>query len=168
MATAVYATIPSKIWLNLKAMDVDNTKIYNFLHPFLYLSSYSRWTLWIFGHHKPGPETALMTSVTSLRNIEYSITSSTSRYFEDWTMEGQMSDLWKWMFLCLDVIPKQMLNRELIGKSLNVNIKTQQPLHSRGNKTDFDTVLCDFSHWRQKCHASKFPVCRTPSLAASI
>ena len=63
METAVYATIPSKIWLDLKVIDFDNTKMYRFLHPFLYLFSYTMLSIWIFGDHKPGPQTSLMTWV---------------------------------------------------------------------------------------------------------
>ena len=66
MATAVYALIPSKIWLNLKATQFGNTMMYWFLHPFLYLFSYSRLTIWIFGDHKPEPQTALMTWVDEI------------------------------------------------------------------------------------------------------
>ena len=66
MATAVYATIPSKMWPNLTAMDFGNTKIYRFLHPFLYLFSYSWLTISIFGNHKPELQTALITWVISL------------------------------------------------------------------------------------------------------
>ena len=61
MATVVYSTISSKNVLVQKAFDFGNTKKHRFLHPFKYLVSYSKLTIWIFDYHKSGPPNALMT-----------------------------------------------------------------------------------------------------------
>ena len=63
MATVVHSITSSKNWFNLKAMYFGNTKISGFLHPLMYLFSYSRLTIWTFDNHKSGLQTALMTRV---------------------------------------------------------------------------------------------------------
>ena len=45
----------------LKALVWGNSGTYGFLHPLLYLFSYSSLSIWIFGVRKSRPQTALMT-----------------------------------------------------------------------------------------------------------